>query len=180
MTRCGAAGALTSRPFSLGDPHEESARAIPDSLLSSPLPFSFLAQIFKLVSLWFKHCRLEGVNAVLAEVVESRRVPSAKFLPLVWQISSRLQQRPSGSGDPSPFQLALNDLVEWLVRDHPFHTLYQLISLRNSEMARPRAGRGGKDAKRGAEKARGPLPSTPPPSRLPTLAANSVSLPPVR
>lgn len=84
----------------------------------------------------------------MQEVVEDLSIPSAKFLPLAWQISSRLQQRADGGG-PSPFQTVLNDLVEWLVRDHPFHTLYQLISLRNSEkVTAARAGaKGGQQDK---------------------------------
>lgn len=44
----------------------------------------------------------------------------------------------------------LNDLVETLVRDHPFHVLFQLISLRNSEKVKPRA----RDAPAAAESPR--------------------------
>lgn len=112
-----------------------------------------LPQIFKLVSLWFKHHRFKGVNQVMEGVVETRTISSAKFLPLVWQISSRLQQRADGAGT-SPFQTVLNDLVEWLVRDHPYHTLYQLISLKNSELKRPTAQRGPAKAESEAEQAR--------------------------
>lgn len=55
------------------------------------------------MSLWFKYTRFKEVNDTLQAVVEHGRIPSAKFIPLVWQISSRLQMRPNDP-DPSDFQ----------------------------------------------------------------------------
>ena len=89
--------------------------------------------LFRLVALWFKYAHLPDVNARMAALLAASRpddgaaVPSAKVLPLVWQLSARLEPGDAGA---TGFQPALHALVARAARDHPFHALYQLMALR--------------------------------------------------
>ena len=91
-----------------------------------------MTALFRLVALWFKSAHNQGVNALLASIlVPGRRgsggtVPSAKMLPLVWQLVARLESEQDAQG----FQQTLHAVVGRLARDHPFHSLYQLLALR--------------------------------------------------
>ncbi|CAM9772898.1 unnamed protein product, partial [Discosporangium mesarthrocarpum] len=55
------------------------------------------------------------------------QVQCYKFIPLTYQISSRV-----GSGDRS-FRNCLHGLVLRLCREHPHHSLLQLLALANGE-----------------------------------------------
>jgi ataxia telangiectasia mutated family protein len=97
------------------------------------------AALFRLIALWYKSAHLAPVNALLRKIValhqqqEQRNagggggaLPSAKFLPLVWQLVARLEPE---DADSTGFQSALHALVGRLARDHPYHSLYQLMAL---------------------------------------------------
>ena len=86
--------------------------------------------LFRLVALWFKGSGSAQVNAKVGALVRklpAAGVPSAKFLPLVWQLVARLEAAPDS--DASGFQPVLHMLVVRLATEHPYHTLFQLLAL---------------------------------------------------
>ncbi|WIA20841.1 hypothetical protein OEZ85_005192 [Tetradesmus obliquus] len=85
-----------------------------------------LQVVYRLCGLWFKLSSDASVNGALGDVFSS--VPSAKFVPLVYQMASRLD---SSEGS---FQAVLKTALSRLMREHPYHTLYSLIALRNGDV----------------------------------------------
>jgi hypothetical protein len=89
-----------------------------------------MAALFRLVALWYKSPHDEAVNKLVATFTDARgRVPSAKFLPLTWQLVARLEP---DDGQSAGFQPVLHALVGRLARDHPYHALNQLLALRQA------------------------------------------------
>lgn len=85
--------------------------------------------VFRLVSLWFSlSSRQIVVNGMLNTIKE---VQSYKFIPLVYQIASRMGSK-DGQGLHS-FQFALVSLVKKMAIDHPYHTIFQLLALANGD-----------------------------------------------
>ena len=97
--------------------------------------------LFRFVALWFKGEQHGALNAVASTIVRSPSgrgasvcaVPSAKFLPLVWQLVARLDASPEANA--TGFQTALHGLVQRLAVEHPYHTLYQLLALQASQLS---------------------------------------------
>ncbi|KAL9265361.1 Serine/threonine-protein kinase ATM-like protein [Drosera capensis] len=86
--------------------------------------------VFRLVSLWFTlSSRQNVINAMLRTIKE---VQSYKFIPLVYQIASRLGNSKDAQG-PHSFQFAVASLVKKLSVDHPYHTIFQLFALANGD-----------------------------------------------
>ncbi|XP_010663180.1 serine/threonine-protein kinase ATM isoform X4 [Vitis vinifera] len=86
--------------------------------------------VFRLVSLWFSlSSRQNVINMMLSTVQE---VQSYKFIPLVYQIASRMGSSKDGLG-PHSFQFALVSLVKKMSIDHPYHTIFQLLALANGD-----------------------------------------------
>ncbi|KAK9073522.1 hypothetical protein SSX86_007846 [Deinandra increscens subsp. villosa] len=86
--------------------------------------------VFRLVSLWFSLCtRQIVVNGMLSTIKE---VQSFKFIPLVYQIASRLGSSKDSQG-PNTFQFALVSLLKKMAIDHPYHTIFQLLALANGD-----------------------------------------------
>ncbi|XP_019197259.1 PREDICTED: serine/threonine-protein kinase ATM isoform X3 [Ipomoea nil] len=86
--------------------------------------------VFRLVSLWFNlSTRSIVVDSMLSTTNE---VQSYKFVPLVYQIASRMGNTKDGHG-PQSFQFALVSLVKKLAIDHPYHTIFQLLALANGD-----------------------------------------------
>ena len=85
-----------------------------------------LHSLFRLIQLWFQLSTDESVNEVMLECLDL--VPSHKFIPLNYQITSRLSSSSRGS-----FQGILSALVVRLAQDHPHHTLLHLFSLLNKD-----------------------------------------------
>lgn len=56
------------------------------------------------------------------------QVPSYKFIPLTYQISSRV-----GSADDPRFRACVHRLILRLCLEHPHHSLLQLLALANGE-----------------------------------------------
>ena len=77
----------------------------------------------RMISLWLEHDTDDGVNSAFAESLD--RVPSHKFVFMAPQLAARLDRPRS----PTAFNLALNGLMLRLGRQHPFHTLYQVLTL---------------------------------------------------
>lgn len=86
--------------------------------------------IFQLCNLWFNDAD-NCVSAVLAGRLAS--IPSPKWLPLSYQVASRL-----GSGQRGgPFRSLLERLLLHLAEQHPHHLLFKLVALVNGGSAQP-------------------------------------------
>ncbi|XP_062116268.1 serine/threonine-protein kinase ATM isoform X5 [Humulus lupulus] len=86
--------------------------------------------IFRLVSLWFTLSdRQDIINSMLST---SNEVQSYKFIPLVYQIASRMGSSRDSSG-PQTFQFALVSLLKKMAINHPYHTIFQLLALANGD-----------------------------------------------
>lgn len=83
----------------------------------------------RISSLWLSHFRDDALNSKIGPSLAS--IPSFKFVPLMFQLSGRLDAHEEGS---SPFQTNLQELVVRLGIEHPFHSTYPLLSLRDSHM----------------------------------------------
>ncbi|CAM6085267.1 unnamed protein product [Calypogeia fissa] len=89
-----------------------------------------LRVVFRLISLWFNLSTNEHVMESMLETVE--KVQSYKFLPLVYQIASRLGGSKELQGHNN-FQKALTFLLKKMATEHPYHCLYQLFALANGD-----------------------------------------------
>lgn len=86
--------------------------------------------VFRLVSLWFSlSSRKSVVDSMLTTITE---VQSYKFIPLVYQIASRMGSLKDSQGSHT-FQFALVSLVKKMAIDHPYHTIFQLLALANGD-----------------------------------------------
>ncbi|CAM8916047.1 unnamed protein product [Rhodiola kirilowii] len=86
--------------------------------------------VFRLVSLWFSlSSRQNVVDSMLGTINE---VQSYKFIPLAYQIASRIGS-PKDSAGPHSFQFAVFSLVKKMAIDHPYHTIFQLLALANGD-----------------------------------------------
>ncbi|PVH39126.1 hypothetical protein PAHAL_5G442300 [Panicum hallii] len=88
-----------------------------------------LQVVFRLVSLWFSLSSRDQV--VKAMMKTTKDVQSYKFIPLVYQIASRLGS--SNSQGSTNFQIALASLLKKMAIDHPYHTIFQLLALSNGD-----------------------------------------------
>ncbi|KAL9227455.1 hypothetical protein vseg_003141 [Gypsophila vaccaria] len=86
--------------------------------------------VFRLVSLWFGLSSRQNVINAMANTI--KEVPSYKFIPLVYQIASRMGTSKENQG-PNTFQSALASLVKKMAIDHPYHTILQLLALSNGD-----------------------------------------------
>uniref|UniRef100_A0A1D1Z750 Serine/threonine-protein kinase ATM n=1 Tax=Anthurium amnicola TaxID=1678845 RepID=A0A1D1Z750_9ARAE len=86
--------------------------------------------VFRLVSLWFSFPSSQNVVKRMLNAVEE--VQSHKFIPLVYQIASRMGGSKDGQG-PLNFQAVLVSLVKKMAIDHPYHTVFQLLALANGD-----------------------------------------------
>ncbi|CAI5957055.1 unnamed protein product [Closterium sp. NIES-64] len=98
--------------------------------------------VFRLTALWFTLLNDATADAVNAEMLTTiQTVPSYKFLPLVYQMASRMSERdPHGSPPLHPetpdFQSVLTTLVKRMADDHPLHTVPVLMALANGNRVR--------------------------------------------
>ncbi|ERN06689.1 hypothetical protein AMTR_s00058p00205060 [Amborella trichopoda] len=95
-----------------------------------------LRVVFRLVSLWFNFAidqdgrtNQNVVNQMLKAVNE---IQSYKFIPLVYQIASRMGSS-KDSQESMSFQFALISLVKKIAKEHPYHTMFQLLALANGD-----------------------------------------------
>jgi ataxia telangiectasia mutated family protein len=72
--------------------------------------------VFRIVTLWFANSSKTHINDIIMN--SSPKIPSAKFLVLMYQLSARLDN----SDDTRGFQLALHSLITRMTSDHPHHT----------------------------------------------------------
>ncbi|XP_048590826.1 serine/threonine-protein kinase ATM isoform X1 [Brassica napus] len=86
--------------------------------------------VFRQVSMWFNlTSQKDVIDNMLSTISE---VQSYKFVPLVYQIASRLGSSRDESGSNS-FQSALVSLLRKMAIDHPYHTILQLLALANGD-----------------------------------------------
>jgi hypothetical protein len=90
---------------------------------------STIKHVFRLSSLWFSNQGSSDVNRRLLSI--SEKVPSYRFIPLTYQIFSRLDQESPGGDMGVTFQETLRALVAKMCVEHPYHSLVQLIALSN-------------------------------------------------
>ncbi|KLT40283.1 hypothetical protein CC85DRAFT_157894 [Cutaneotrichosporon oleaginosum] len=79
--------------------------------------------ITRLCSLWLEHDTNQLANEKFA--LRLPHVPTHKFLFLSPQLSAKLFRPPT----PTPFNTLLNDLILRTAQEHPYHILYQIITL---------------------------------------------------
>ncbi|KAJ3694312.1 hypothetical protein LUZ60_009792 [Juncus effusus] len=89
-----------------------------------------LRVVFRLVSLWFNLFTREHVVESMRKTI--KEVQSYKFIPLVYQIASRLGSSKDAQGSNN-FQSVLVSLVKKMAIDHPYHTMFQLLALANGD-----------------------------------------------
>jgi ataxia telangiectasia mutated family protein len=63
---------------------------------------------------------------VKAMMKTTKEVQSYKFIPLVYQIASRLGSSKDAQGSTN-FQNALASLLKKMAIDHPYHTIFQVL-----------------------------------------------------
>lgn len=97
-----------------------------DSLLQSD-KYNVRA-MFRVCSLWFNNSSSNPVNTLMRE--KGAGLPAYKFLPLIYQITSRVSANPSQAA----FQAGLCSIIERVAAAHPHHVLYQLFALKNGEI----------------------------------------------
>ncbi|KAL1222123.1 Serine/threonine-protein kinase ATM [Cardamine amara subsp. amara] len=86
--------------------------------------------VFRLVSMWFNLASQKNVIDNMLSTI--KEVQSYKFVPLVYQIASRLGSSRDESGSNS-FKSALVSLIRKMAIDHPYHTIFQLLALANGD-----------------------------------------------
>ncbi|XP_078174265.1 serine/Threonine-kinase ATM-like protein isoform X2 [Carex rostrata] len=94
-----------------------------------------LRVVFRLVSLWFNLSSCKHVVESMHKTV--KEVQSYKFVPLVYQIASRLGSLKDAQGSNN-FQNALVSLLRKMAIDHPYHTMFQLLALANGDRVKDR------------------------------------------
>ena len=83
--------------------------------------------VFRIISLWFDSCQERPLaTKVIVNTIEE--IPSFRFVPLTYQIFSRIDKLASVG---SEFQKVLERLVTRMCNDHPYHCLPQLLALCN-------------------------------------------------
>ncbi|BFZ64289.1 Serine/threonine-protein kinase tel1 [Saitoella coloradoensis] len=80
-------------------------------------------QASRFCAFWLANCTMDAVNEIVQDYLP--KVPSRKFIPLMNQLSARL----SGVSASDSFQGALRALIFRLCQEHPYHSLYQIISM---------------------------------------------------
>ena len=100
----------------------------------------------RMCSLWLEHDEDDEVNMAFSGPLQ--QVPSHKFIFLSPQLAARLD-RPK---ELSPFNDALNKLVLRISMEHPYHILYQVITLAEGMSS---LGKSSRNSDSGAE-GRGP------------------------
>ncbi|KAJ3289201.1 hypothetical protein HK104_007669 [Borealophlyctis nickersoniae] len=83
--------------------------------------------VFRLCALWFANLEEPKVNKQIGDYID--RIPSRKFLFLMYQLSARMAtNHPQHEKD---FQRALSRIILKITTDHPHHSIYQIIALKN-------------------------------------------------
>ncbi|XP_006899108.1 PREDICTED: serine-protein kinase ATM [Elephantulus edwardii] len=84
--------------------------------------------VFRLCSLWLENAGVSEVNGMMKKV--GMKIPSYKFLPLMYQLAARMGTKMMGGG--LGFHEVLNNLISRTSMDHPHHTLFIILALANA------------------------------------------------
>ncbi|XP_062844079.1 serine-protein kinase ATM [Trichomycterus rosablanca] len=88
--------------------------------------------VFRLASLWLENADVKNVNDMMKDGV--KKIPSYKFLPLMYQLAARMGTRVSNpvTSEDVGFHNVLNELICRSSMDHPHHTLFIIFALVNA------------------------------------------------
>ncbi|XP_050985185.1 serine-protein kinase ATM [Labeo rohita] len=88
--------------------------------------------VFRLASLWLENADFKTVNDMMKSGV--KKIPSYKFLPLMYQLAARMGTKVSSSltSQDVGFHHVLNELICQSSLDHPHHTLFIILALVNA------------------------------------------------
>lgn len=88
--------------------------------------------VFRLASLWLENADVKAVNDMMKRGV--KKIPSYKFLPLMYQLAARMGTKVSSSvtSQDVGFYHVLNELICQSSLDHPHHTLFIILALVNA------------------------------------------------
>lgn len=86
-------------------------------------------RLFRLTSLWVDNATLPQVCTLLQEGLG--QLESSKFVPLIYQLAARMRRPTAGAS--SDFSNTLFELIERVVREHPYQTLTVVLALCNAE-----------------------------------------------
>ncbi|XP_067102314.1 serine-protein kinase ATM isoform X1 [Osmerus mordax] len=91
------------------------------------------AWVFRLASLWLENGHVKEVNDMMRAGI--KRIPSYKFLPLMYQLAARMGTKMSASAaEDAGFHEVLNQLMCRSSLEHPHHTLFIILALVNANM----------------------------------------------
>ncbi|XP_030599575.1 serine-protein kinase ATM-like [Archocentrus centrarchus] len=87
--------------------------------------------VFRLASLWLENAAIKDVNETMKKGV--KRIPSYKFLPLMYQLAARMGTKmAAGVAEDPGFHEVLSDLICRASLEHPHHTLFIILALVNA------------------------------------------------
>ncbi|KAM9452589.1 serine-protein kinase ATM isoform 3-T3 [Salvelinus alpinus] len=87
--------------------------------------------VFRLASLWLENADVKIVNDMMKGGVN--RIPSYKFLPLMYQLAARMGTKMSATvAEDVGFHGVLNELICLSCLEHPHHTLFIILALVNA------------------------------------------------
>lgn len=91
------------------------------------------SHVFQLVSLWFKNCARAETNDIVNELMQANAlgIPSYRFVPLTYQLFSRIDS--TQDGEVTDFQNILRGIVLKICSEHPYHGIIQLVALANGK-----------------------------------------------
>ncbi|XP_072317352.1 LOW QUALITY PROTEIN: serine-protein kinase ATM [Eucyclogobius newberryi] len=99
--------------------------------------------VFRLASLWLENADQKDVNDMMKKGV--KKIPSYKFLPLMYQLAARMGTRMTTNEDVG-FHDVLSELICRSSLEHPHHTLFIIFALVNANkdenFCRPRFSKG--------------------------------------
>uniref|UniRef100_A0A8C9TQE6 non-specific serine/threonine protein kinase n=1 Tax=Scleropages formosus TaxID=113540 RepID=A0A8C9TQE6_SCLFO len=81
--------------------------------------------VFRLASLWLENSDVKDIN-------DKMKIPSYKFIPLMYQLAARMGTKMSGAAVDTGFHDVLNELICRSSHDHPHHTLFIILALVNA------------------------------------------------
>lgn len=76
--------------------------------------------ILRFLSLWLEHAEDDEASSIVAKYIT--QVPSRKFITVINQLASRLQDR------EDTFHSTIEALVERICREHPYHGMYHVYA----------------------------------------------------
>ena len=91
--------------------------------------------VFQLISLWFKNSQRRETKDIVNELLKSNlsQIPSYRFVPLTYQLFSRIDEMQEDDRNGFGFQTTLREIVLKICSEHPYHGIVQLLALSNGK-----------------------------------------------